>query len=196
MILYGSLTSPYVRRIRAVFDLASIPYVLTPLNIYEAEGQAKLKELNPARRIPVLVAGHDTIVDSNCIYEYLQTKGILKFPPMNPKDRMDLQLVNELNDAMVVCFQCEKQNHPALQEIHFYQNQKRRVQDLVQFFVKKVETLNHMHPYVQIAHYCLWDWAGFRSLLDAGELASFDSFKSKLCTELGERLTLSNPSVA
>jgi len=72
VIVIGSYISPYVRKVLAVLELKEIPYVVDP--VIPFYGNDEFSKLNPARRIPVLLDGPVTVVDSTVIIEYLNEK--------------------------------------------------------------------------------------------------------------------------
>ena len=72
MKLYGSTTSPYVRRIR--LWLNDTDYEFVNMDIFAGPGRALLKEKNPALKVPALEDGEQMVFDSREIFRYLQTK--------------------------------------------------------------------------------------------------------------------------
>ena len=72
LTLYGSLPSPYVRRIRILLDGKDFEFV--PMNIFEEKQRAFLISKNPTLKIPMLEDDGKFIFDSNTIYRYLQEK--------------------------------------------------------------------------------------------------------------------------
>ncbi|MDX1392334.1 MAG: glutathione S-transferase family protein, partial [Rheinheimera sp.] len=69
MKLYGSQTSPYVRRIRLL--LAQAPHEFINLNIFADADRQTLASINPTLRIPMLEDDEKIIFDSGVIYRYL-----------------------------------------------------------------------------------------------------------------------------
>ena len=72
MKLFGSNTSPYVRRLRVWLGERDFDYV--NMDIFSHEGRATLKQKNPTLKIPMLEDGAQIIFDSNVIYRYLTIK--------------------------------------------------------------------------------------------------------------------------
>jgi len=52
MQLYGSIPSPYVRRVRLALSGQAFEFI--SLNIFEQQDRAQLIALNPTRKIPML----------------------------------------------------------------------------------------------------------------------------------------------
>ncbi|HUS27830.1 MAG TPA: glutathione S-transferase family protein [Kofleriaceae bacterium] len=76
MKLYGTTTSPFVRRVRVVAAEVAEPVEL--INTAPDEGQAELRRISPIRKVPVAVvdatvAGGLTLFDSRVIIEWLTT---------------------------------------------------------------------------------------------------------------------------
>ena len=72
MKLYGSTTSPFVRRIRIV--LASIDHEFLNLQIFSGADRELLASRNPTLKVPCLEDGSEIIFDSRIIYNYLADK--------------------------------------------------------------------------------------------------------------------------
>ena len=98
LTILGTPISPYVRKILAILDLKRIDYDIDPVVAFFT-GDEFLK-LNPLRRIPVLIDGETTIVDSSGIAAYLDEK----FPqpsilPSSLADRAKARWLEEFADT-------------------------------------------------------------------------------------------------
>ncbi len=69
MKLYGTTTSPFVRRVAIV--AAEIGVELERVDTATEAGQAALREVTPIRKVPVAIADGTTLFDSRVISEYL-----------------------------------------------------------------------------------------------------------------------------
>ncbi|MFQ6023174.1 MAG: glutathione S-transferase N-terminal domain-containing protein [Acidiferrobacterales bacterium] len=80
MKLYGSLTSPYVRKVRIVLQEKDIPCEFVVSDPWDA--QSNIPSRNPLGKVPVLELDNgSTLFDSPVIVEYLdQLKGELLIP--------------------------------------------------------------------------------------------------------------------
>jgi glutathione S-transferase len=98
MKLYGTTTSPFVRRVRVVAAEVGEPVEL--IDTAPEAGQAQLREVSPIRKVPVAVIDGRTIYDSRTIIDWLvTTRGYGTFAP--PIDRWrESNLVNAIDGAL------------------------------------------------------------------------------------------------
>src|SRR5262245_34768320 len=98
MKLYGTLTSPFVRRVRVV--AAEVGEPIERIHTASAEGQATLREVSPIRKVPVVVIDGRTLFDSRAIIDWLTTtRGWGGLAP--PRDRWHEQnLINAIDGAV------------------------------------------------------------------------------------------------
>ncbi len=98
MKLYGTTTSPFVRRVRVVAAEAGVdlPLVNTALDA----GQAELRAHSPIWKVPVLEVDGRTIFDSRAIIDWITTcHGWGRLAP--PRDRFHHgNLVNAIDGAL------------------------------------------------------------------------------------------------
>ena len=72
MRLIGSLTSPYVRKVRIVMAEKKLEYKFVSENVWA--GDTQIGASNPLGKVPCLVMdGQDAVFDSRVIVEYLET---------------------------------------------------------------------------------------------------------------------------
>jgi glutathione S-transferase len=71
MKLYGTTTSPFVRRVRVV--AAEVGVEIERIDTATDAGQAALREISPIRKVPVAVIDGRTIYDSRVISDWLVT---------------------------------------------------------------------------------------------------------------------------
>lgn len=98
MKLFGTTTSPYVRRVRVVADETHQEIEL--INTATDEGQVKLREVSPIRKVPVARMDGRTLYDSHVIIEWiLTTRGWNDLAP--PRDPWhEHNLVNAIDEAL------------------------------------------------------------------------------------------------
>lgn len=69
MKLYGTTTSPFVRRVRVV--AAEVGLEVDLVDTAPAAGQAALREVSPIRKVPVAVVDGMTVFDSRTIIDWI-----------------------------------------------------------------------------------------------------------------------------
>lgn len=98
MKLYGTTTSPFVRRVRVVAAELGVAYEL--LNTAGEPGAAALRAVTPIGKVPVAVIDGRTLFDSRVIIDWLTTTrgwGRLR----QPRDQwQDANLVNAIDAAL------------------------------------------------------------------------------------------------
>lgn len=98
MKLYGTTTSPFVRRARVVAEEVGEP--IEWIDTATEAGQAALREVTPIRKVPVAVAGERTLFDSRVIIEWMTTtRGWGTLAPPRDVWRED-NLVNAIDAAL------------------------------------------------------------------------------------------------
>ena len=107
MKLVGSLTSPYVRKVRVLLAEKGIAYELVEESAWTAT--TTVPRYNPLNKVPALVLDDgESIYDSSVITEYLDSLGGAALLPKDPaaraKARRDEALGNGLMDAGVTIF--------------------------------------------------------------------------------------------
>lgn len=98
MKLYGTTTSPFVRRVRVV--AAEVGAAVELINTAHDDGQAELRRLSPIWKVPVAEVGGRVIYDSRVIIDWLTTfHGWGALRP--PADRWrEANLVNAIDGAL------------------------------------------------------------------------------------------------
>ena len=98
MKLYGTTTSPFVRRVKVFAQEVGEP--LDIIDTATPEGLAQLVEVSPIRKVPVAVIDSRTLYDSRAIIEWLTlTHGHGELAP--PRDRWyEANLVNAIDGAL------------------------------------------------------------------------------------------------
>lgn len=71
MKLYGTTTSPFVRRVSIVAAELGMP--VEPVDTASEAGQAALREVSPIRKVPVAIVDGRTLFDSRVIVDWLTT---------------------------------------------------------------------------------------------------------------------------
>lgn len=110
--IIGSVTSPFVRAVRIACEELGLNYeveVTTFFTKNTPEQENFIKQHNPLMRVPVLVDGNDTIIDSKVIVTYLIKKygngsGFAASLPENPVQENILTIIYGVLDAAIFRF--------------------------------------------------------------------------------------------
>ena len=186
-ILYGSKTSPFVRRIRVLLE--KIPYELKEMNIYEGQDSVDLNKLNPVNQIPVLVDGANTIWDSRQIFNYLNS--LHRFQNMDWQDENLLTAIDGAMNAGVALFLMKRSGINIHEPFMYIQRQKERI-DSVLDYLKPFMSGQGLEnwDFHSISLYCFIDWASIRGIItleNRPECQSFlDHHKNKKILTLTE----------
>ncbi|KKO43935.1 glutathione S-transferase [Arsukibacterium ikkense] len=176
MILYGSQTSPYVRRIRLF--LTGLPYEFSKLNILEAADRDVLAAMNPTLRIPMLEDDGHIIFDSGVIYRYLTAK--TNVSALSWYQENQLTVINAVNDSLVMLFQCSRSGLDTNEDKLFYNLQRERIS--TSLFVLEQQAANAEFAnwrYPAMALYSLLDWIVFRELLELDDYPALLAFMAQ-----------------
>src|SRR3954469_24841868 len=99
MKLIGSLTSPYVRKVRIVMAEKKLDYQLDLEDVWASD--AILKS-NPLGKVPCLVMeGGEAVFDSRVIVDYLDTRSpVSRLIPESSRERTEVRTWEALADGM------------------------------------------------------------------------------------------------
>ncbi|MDN3638189.1 glutathione S-transferase family protein [Simiduia curdlanivorans] len=173
MKLYGSNTSPYVRRLRIWLSDREFTYV--NIDIFSSEGRSLLKKKNPTLKIPMFEDGDQVVFDSNVIYRYLEEK--FSIPHLTWDQENQLTMINAASDSLIQLLLCDRSNLDTHADIMFFKLQRERLQELFEELDKQVANgLFNNWNYASISLYCLIDWAEFRKLYDLKAFSHINSF--------------------
>ena len=109
--LYGSITSPYVRRVRVVADELRLPFEL--IDSVPDSGQAELRARNPIWKVPAAEIDGQLVFDSHVITELLLERyGRGKLAPLPVDDieaRNAISVIDGALDALINAFYLGKE---------------------------------------------------------------------------------------
>ena len=100
MKLIGSLTSPYVRKVRVVMAEKKLDFQLTLEDVW---GHDAILKSNPLGKVPCLVLdGGEAVFDSRVIVEYLDTLSpVGKLIPPSGRERIEVRTWESLSDGLL-----------------------------------------------------------------------------------------------
>jgi glutathione S-transferase len=119
MKLIGSLTSPYVRKVRIVMAEKKLDYELAVENVWASD--TSILQSNPLGKVPCLIMEDGgAMFDSRVIVEYLDTlTPVGKLIPPNGRERAEVKCWEALADGVLdaaVLVRLEKTLRPAEQQ--------------------------------------------------------------------------------
>jgi glutathione S-transferase len=99
--LIGSLSSPYVRKVRVVMAEKRIEYQLELENVWAED--TRIHEVNPLGKVPCLIMEDGgALFDSRVIVEYLDTMTpVSRLIPANGRERAEVRTWEALGDGVV-----------------------------------------------------------------------------------------------
>ncbi|MFM8864453.1 MAG: glutathione S-transferase N-terminal domain-containing protein [Limnohabitans sp.] len=101
MKLIGSLTSPYVCKVRIVLAEKKLDYQFVTEDVWSA--QTRIHESNPLGKVPCLIMeGQEAVFDSRVIVEYLDTLSpVGKLIPASGRERAEVKTWEALADGVM-----------------------------------------------------------------------------------------------
>ena len=175
--LYGSTTSPYVRRLR--IWLANTEHKFINLQIFAEQDRQQLAAKNPTMKIPMLedVTGDvvRVIYDSRIIYRYLTDK--FDDPLLSWEQENQLTLIDSANDSLVQMFILSNSDIQPDEDKLFFKLQKERVNAVLVQLNEMVASKQFVSwNYPAVCLYCLVDWIEFRNLHNMQGLSDLLAF--------------------
>ena len=162
-VLYGSKTSPCVRRIRILLE--NIPYDFKEVNIFEGQDAVDLNKINPINQIPVLVDGDNTIWDSRQVFNYLNS--LHRFQNMDWQDENLLTAIDGAMNAGVALLLMKRSGINVNEPLMYVQRQKERMESILDFLKPFIMDQGlKSWDFHTISIYCFLDWALFRGMIN------------------------------
>ncbi|MCF2862643.1 glutathione S-transferase [Pseudoalteromonas ruthenica] len=174
MQLYGSDTSPYVRRLRIWCAQHTLDVPYQHIDIFSPAGRKLLLQHTPVAKIPVLVDGQQSIYDSTVIFEYLSQAHQLK--PLHWDERNQLTTINAANDSGVELLLCQRSGFDTTQDTLFFNLQHQRISQCLGVLEELLSSGKIKHAYVLTSLFCLLDWLAFRQLTDFSVYSQLHAF--------------------
>ncbi|MEO5667512.1 MAG: glutathione S-transferase family protein [Bdellovibrionota bacterium] len=160
--LYGSLTSPFTRRLRVVLDPSLYEFILK--DIFSPVDRESFKSLSPVMKVPVLQDGETLVYDSRLIHRYLGDKGLVAKLDWSTEN---LQTIIEgVSDSLVNMLLLKRSSVVLDPGSPLGLSHAARVTESLAYLEKEAsEGTFGRWDFVSISLYCLIDWARFRELV-------------------------------
>ncbi len=188
--LFGSITSPYVRRLRMLMQNIEHEFVL--VDIFNSRDRTAIQAENPTLKIPMIMDADQVVLDSGNIYRYLTKKHSL--PELTVDEENVLTSIDAVNDALVQLLILSRSEIDVSADKLYFRIQRER-RDVV-FAHLEVEAENgrfEQWNYLSICLFCLLDWVNFRNLHDFSDYLTltklYDSWNQlAICHETDPRV--------
>jgi glutathione S-transferase len=167
--LFGTVTSPYVRRVRIVLAELGVDYEL--VNTAESAGQQLLRELNPIWKVPTLRIDGQVIFDSAVIVSHvLERFGPGPFAASGARDldaRAVVTVADGALDALINRFYLAKEG-VSVEQVPYLQKQRDRAAASLGWLDARAEagfvTRDRSFGLAEIAVITALEWMRFRSV--------------------------------
>jgi glutathione S-transferase len=161
-ILYGSKTSPFVRRIRMLME--NTPFDFKEINIFESEGAQILKTINPINQIPVLSHGEVTVWDSRQIFNYLNN--IHHYQDMKIEDENLLTAIDGAMNAGVSLLLMHRSGIDKSSDAMYVKRQRERIFQIIDYLEPTIQNeLTNKWNFHSMSLYAFFDWLKFREIV-------------------------------
>src|SRR4051812_6876164 len=182
MKLYGTTTSPFVRRVRVVANEVGEP--IDRIDTAPEAGQAALREVSPIRRVPVAVLEGRTIYDSRVIIDCLTTaRGWHDLSP--PRDRWrDQNIINAIDAALdsVIQLFYLRRDGIAIDGTPYAQRQLERADTIFAWLGTQLATDGKSFDaglgIAEISLVCALDWMDFRDTYPTKKAAVVETVRA------------------
>ncbi len=164
--LYGSTTSPFVRRLR--MWLANTQHEFINLEIFEQNDRELLASRNPTLKIPMVEYQDKVIFDSRVIYRFLTEQ--LQFPSPSWEQENQLTLIDAATDSLVQMLLLSRSEIDTNEDKMYFRLQRERVDKILQHLNALVADgdFSDWH-YPSMCLFSLIDWIEFRRLHDLAQ---------------------------
>jgi glutathione S-transferase len=167
--LFGTTTSPYVRRVRIVAHELGLPCEL--IDATTDAGQAALRERSPIWKVPAAEIAGDLVFDSHVITELLLARhGAGKLVPLAVDDleaRNTIAVIDGALDALINCLYLQRDGITGAQSAYLTKQHERAVASLTWLDTRVREgwpTSRHELGLPEIALVTALGWMRFRSM--------------------------------
>lgn len=189
--LIGSVTSPYVRKIRILLHTLG-PFELKAINYLEKNDSDYLKSINPINQIPILLDGELKIYDSRVIYNYLAKKHNLK--TLNVEEENILSAIDAAMDTSINLFSLRRGGLDLNGGNSYIERQKERVSLILNYLTPWVQSLDEKNQdhwnILTMSLYSYLFWGEFREMLDLSAYPDLKKFLERFKQAPGVELTI------
>ncbi len=174
-ILIGSLTSPYVRKLRLLLHENKAVEFKT-INYLEKNDSDYLKLINPINQIPIFIDDEQTIYDSRVIFNYLCKKN--GWSAMNIEDENRLSAVDAAMDSAINLFSLHRGGLDLNGGNTYVERQKERITAILNFLTPWVESQQAEKDwnFLTMSLFSFLNWGVFRDMIDLSNHSEMRAF--------------------
>lgn len=163
MILYGSQTSPFVRRLRLLLPENS--YEFRKVDIFNSQERQNLLALSPLLKIPILEVEGSVIWDSRVIFNELCHRGY--HPQLDLPQENLLTAISDVSDSLVQRLLSIRSKVDLPKGTPLEVSHRERIENTFKFLSQKIEANAFKQwDFPAMCLYTLLDWTEFRDLAD------------------------------
>lgn len=173
MKLYGTTTSPFVRRVRVVAAELGVEHAW--VNTAHDDGQAQLKAISPIWKVPVAEIDGRTIYDSRVIIDWLTTTrgwGPLRQPRDRWKDQNVMNAIDGALESAIQLFYLQREGLDPM-KIPFGPRQVERIGAIFEWLADELPAHDPARGLgvAELSLLCTLDWMDFRKVYATEQLA-------------------------
>ncbi len=176
MILYGSQTSPFVRRLRLL--LPESAYEFRKTDIFNPNERQQLLKISPLLKIPILQIEEQTIWDSRVIFTELCRRGFHR--SLSLSDENLLTAMSDLSDSLVQKLLANRSKVEFPQNTPIEVSHRERIENTLTYLVKRLESGDFAQwDFLSMCLYAIVDWTDFRSLANLTTYSQLLQFRDQ-----------------
>jgi glutathione S-transferase len=178
MRLFGTTTSPFVRRVRVV--AAEVGEPVDRVDTATDLGMAQLRDVSPIRKVPVAIIDNRLLYDSRVIIDWLtSTRGWGEIEP--PRDRWREQnLLNAIDAALdsVIQLFYLRRDGVSVDGTPYAQRNLDRADAIFAWLARELRPAAFALPEISVA--CALDWMDFRQCYPTERAKGLDAVRAAL----------------
>lgn len=188
MILYGSQTSPFARRIRLLLN--ENEYEFRKVDIFNTEERKKLLTLSPLLKIPILDIEGKIIWDSRVIFNVLCKMG--HHSSLSIEEENILTAINDVSDSLVQKLLASRSQLSFPHGTPLAVSHSDRITNTLNYLEQKIEE-NYFNQwnFLSMSLFTLIDWILFRNLTDLSTYPKLLNFRESQQNQ--PRIQLTDP---
>lgn len=168
MRLYGTTTSPFVRRVRVVAAEVGEPIEL--INTASDDGQAALRAVSPIWKVPVADVGGRILYDSRVIVDWLTTEhgwGAMRAPTDRWREANLVSAIDGALESAIQVFYLRRENLDVM-HLPFGQRQVDRIAAIFAWVVTELADAGDGLGLAELSLLATLDWMEFRDVYPVG----------------------------